>query len=513
MHKYFYPLLKKAGSLAVVIILTSGCSSVIDARKQKKPYMDDYYSGSVTRVAAELSEKSDDRADTGDELMWLLDAGTANYTAEQYQKSLQLFEKSESLIQEFDARAVVNARGVGAEIGSTITNANALPYRGMYLDRIMLHSYKALNYFAINDTSGAHVELRRMREAQQQVVRKFDDELRASEQEIQEYNLQNQQKSRSLGNKNTTVPFSTIIKNPVVNEAYTVSEAKSNKLYGSLGNPFVSYFSAMGYLMENNYGEALVDFRNLYKMIPNNKLIQRDYVTAAKRIGSEIPVEIELIEPFAYPLNNKIVYVVLFNGRAPALKQEKFQLILPYVGYTGIAFPRYEYFSPQLQGLDIAYKLNNQQESVKTEQIANFDAIMSQEYHNKLPAMVTRLVVSTLAKELASYAIVQAARRSNQSNNGAELGALVLTGMFKYLFNTADTRGWETLPKEVQVTHFPVPDGGRLRISPVSMAGSAAQGNYSQGTEIVLNKETNIAIVYVRALSEKKLIYKVIELQ
>jgi hypothetical protein len=510
MHKNFYPLLNRAGSLAVVIILTSGCSSIIDARKQKKPYIDDYYSGSVTRVAAELSEKSDGRADTGDELMWLLEAGTANYTAEQYQRSLQLFEKSESLIQEFDARAVVNARGIGAEIGSTITNANALPYRGMYLDRIMLNAYKALNYFAINDTSGAHVELRRMREEQQQVVRQFDDELRASEQEIQEYNLQNQQKSRSLGNKNTTVPFSTIINNPVVNEAYTVSEAKSNKLYGSLGNPFVSYLSAMGYLMENNYGEALVDFRNLYKMIPNNKLIQRDYVTVAKQIGSEIPVEIELVEPFSYPLNSKIVYVVLFNGRAPALKQEKFQLILPYVGYTGIAFPRYEYFPLYLQGLDIAYKLNNQQESVKTEQIANFDAIMSQEYHNKLPTMVTRLVVSTLAKELASYAIVQAA---HQSNNGAELGALVLTGMFKYLFNTADTRGWETLPKEVQVTHFPIPDGGRLRISPVNMAGNAVQGNYSQGTEIVLNKETNIAIVYVRALSEEKLIYKVIELQ
>jgi hypothetical protein len=150
-----------------------------------------------------------------------------------------------------------------AEIGSAITNANALPYRGMYLDRVMLNAYKALNYFAINDVPSAHVELRRMREAQQKVVRKFDDELRASEQEIAEYNLKNQQKSRSLGNQNTTVSFSSIVKNPVVNEAYVVSEAKANKLYGNLGNPFVSYFSAIGYLLENNYGEALVDFRNL----------------------------------------------------------------------------------------------------------------------------------------------------------------------------------------------------------------------------------------------------------
>ena len=508
MYKYFYLSLKRASLWAVVLVLVSGCSSIIDARKQKKPYMDVYYSGDVLRAAIELSEKSADRAGTGDELVWLLDAGVANYTASQYQKSLQLFEQSESLIQAFDKRAVITARDIGAEIGSAITNANALPYRGMYLDRVMLNAYKALNYFAINDVPSAHVELRRMREAQQKVVRKFDDELRASEQEIAEYNLKNQQKSRSLGNQNTTVSFSSIVKNPVVNEAYVVSEAKANKLYGNLGNPFVSYFSAIGYLLENNYGEALVDFRNLYKMIPNNKLIQSDYVTVAQRIGSEIPAKIANVKPFSYPLNNKIVYVLLFNGRAPALKQEKFQLILPYVGYTGIAFPRYEYFTAQLQGLDIAYKFHNQQASVTTELLADFDAIMSQEYHSKLPTMVTRLVVSTLAKEMASYAAVQAARRSNQSNNGAELGALILTGMFKYLFNTADTRGWETLPKQVQVAHFPIPDNGRLLISPVGIVSSG-----QQGTEVILKKETNIAIVYIRALSREKLIYKVIELQ
>ncbi|RLA25079.1 MAG: hypothetical protein DRQ62_03565, partial [Gammaproteobacteria bacterium] len=370
------------------------------------------------------------------------------------------------------------------------------------LDRVMLNAYKALNYFALNDAAGAQVELRRMREAQKQVVRKFNDEIRTSQKEIEAQNHKNQQESRSLGNKNTSVPFSTIVKNPAVNKAYTTSANKANKLYGSLANPFVSYFSALGYLLENNYGEALVDFRNLYRMNPDNKLVQKDYVTAAKRIGSRIPPELSGVKPYDYPLNSKIVFVILFNGRAPALKQEKFQIVLPYVGYTGIAFPRYEYFPALLPGLDIDYLYNNQENSARTELISDFDAIMSQEYHDKLPSMITRLVVSTLTKEMASYAIVQAARRSGSE---AEIAAYILTGTYKFMFNTADTRGWETLPKEVQVTHMPIPDDGVVRISP---AGSA-----SQSTEIVLKNDTNIAIVYVRALTANKLIYKLIELQ
>ncbi|GFO71939.1 uncharacterized protein BJAS_P1801 [Bathymodiolus japonicus methanotrophic gill symbiont] len=496
---------KLTGILLLVCInsLMAGCSSIIDANKQKKPYMDVYYSGNVTRAAKDLTEKSEDRSDTGDALMWNLEAGTANYSASEYQTSLRKFEEAETLLKDFDQRAVINARAAGSEVGSALTNPNALPYQGMYLDRVMLNAYKALNYFSLNELVGAQVELRRMRAAQKQVVRKFADEIHTSQKEIDAKNRKNQQQSRSLGNQNTTIPFGAIVKIPEVNKAYTTSANKANKLYGSLANPFVSYFSAIGYLMENNYSEALVDFRNLYKMNPDNRLIQRDYVTAAKRIGSRVPTQLAGVAPYQYPLNKKIVFVVLFNGRAPALKQEKFQIVLPYVGYTGIAFPRYEYFPTLLPGLDVEYRYNNQQQSVRTEVVSDFDAIMSQEYHDKLPSMITRLVVSTLTKELESYAIVHAARQSG--NSGAEIGAYALTGIYKFMFNTADTRGWETLPKEVQIAHVPLPKDGVLKISPIGASGG--------GKELAIEKDTNIAIVYIRALSANKLIYKLVELQ
>ena len=115
--------------------------------------------------------------------------------------------------------------------------------------------------------------------------------------------------------------------------------------------------------------------------------------------------------------------------------------------------------------------------------------------------MITQLVISTLSKEIASYAAVHAAK---QSSTEAQIGALILTGVYKSLFNTADTRCWETLPQEVQVAHIPLPDNGILQITPVG-AGKI--------TEIKLKNNTNNAIVFIRALSANKLIYKVFETQ
>jgi len=484
--------------LLSITILSTGCSTIIDARKQKQSYIASYYAGNSNKTAEDLTQKTESRSGSDDELVWRLDQGTAQFTAGEYQQSVNTFQRCETIISDYDNRAVISARAGGAEVGAVLTNANALPYKGMYLDRVMLNTYKALGYYALNDPSGAQVELRRMRYAQKNIVKQFDKEIRQNQKEIDAQNRKNQRKSST---HDTSVSFNDIAKNPVINEAYKTSENKANKLYGNLSNPFVSYFSAMGYLIENNYAEALVDFRNLYKMLPDNKLVQQDYVSCAREIGATLPEELNHIAAYNYPLDRKMAYVLLFNGRAPALRQEKFQMILPYVGYTGIAFPRYEYFSSSLQGLNIDYLYQQNNFSVQTEQVANFDAIMSQEYHQKLPEMITRLVISTLTKEIASYAAVHAAK---QAGTGAQIGALILTGVYKAMFNTADTRSWETLPQEIQVAHIPIPDNGIIQITPIGIGKT---------TEIKLKNDTNNAIVFIRALSANKLIYKVFEIQ
>jgi hypothetical protein len=493
-----------------LFLLFTGCSSIIDAHKQKEPYMTLYYGGKVKDAANQLLEKAEDRRDTGDEVMWCLEAGSAMLTDSQYKKSLAALNRAEDLIKEYDNRATVSARDAGAETGSAMTNPNALPYKGMYLDRIMLNAYKSFDYMGLNDFVGAMVEIRRMRDTQRDVEKKFQDEIDKAQKEIDTYNRKNRQQASSIGvRKDTTVSFDQILKTKEVKEAYEASAKKSNKLYASFVNPFATYLSAIGYLLDNNYSEAMVDFRNLYKMDAGNPLIQRDYVTCARMLGDKIPAELSKIKPYSYPLSSKVVYVIFMNGRGPSLKQVKFQIILPYVGYTGIAFPVYEYHKPVFKGITMKYCWKGSKQSVNTVRVADIDAVASREYHERLPSMITRLVISTLTKELASYVAVQAARTQG---TGYELGAYAVTGIYKYLFNTADTRCWETLPGEVQAAHLPIPDDGVICLSPslapISVKVDSGKQKKPQekplkikgDVKIRLKKNTRFAILYVRGL-------------
>ena len=58
----------------------------------------------------------------------------------------------------------------GSGVAATLSNLNAMPYMGYGYDRIMAHTYIALNYLALGDKEGARVEFNRLYETQQYLV-------------------------------------------------------------------------------------------------------------------------------------------------------------------------------------------------------------------------------------------------------------------------------------------------------------------------------------------------------
>ena len=60
--------------------------------------------------------------------------------------------------------------------------------------------------------------------------------------------------------------------------------------------------------------------------------------------------------------------------------------------------------------------------------------------------------------------------------------------------NTADTRTWEILPKEFQLTQFPMPKNRKLTVN---------FGNGGTVKEVVIPDDCRSAIVYVNAPSEQ----------
>ncbi len=478
------------------LVLTTGCSSVFTSRSQKEELMTAYTSGNLEESVKLVDLMSDKRAGTGDELMWRLEQGKIKFDIGDYKGSLEAFEKCEALIKDFDDRAAINAREAGAETGSAFTNQNALPYCGFNYDRILLNTYKALDYFALGKTSDANVELRRAYERQKEAEKKFEDEIKKQEEA-------NKKEGEKAGKQVTFDGLEN--EHPELKKSFDEMKSKSNKTYGNLMNPFVTYMSGIRYLIDKNYPEADVDFRNLYKMDTENPLIQQYYVTTSQYMANKIPEELAAVKPFNYPLDTNTVFVIFENGIAPAFREQKFQIVLP-TGYSGIAYSDLEYFPVSTGGLEVTDSAGN---SFKTATISAMDSVVSQEYKEIFPGMITRLVISTIIKEAASAAAITAASQANGAGGVVAVVATVVgTSVYKYTFNTADTRCWQTLPREYQVAQLPRPSDGKLKLSAVSHDGTMVS---AEPVEITVEKKR--AIIHVRQAGNGALSVRVFEIE
>jgi len=64
--------------LSSVILFSTGCSTVVNAHTQKRDVMMDYVNGQNVSASQELESFVRSRTDTGDEVMWRLEAGSLN---------------------------------------------------------------------------------------------------------------------------------------------------------------------------------------------------------------------------------------------------------------------------------------------------------------------------------------------------------------------------------------------------------------------------------------------------
>lgn len=464
--------------------LFCSCSSVFTARKVKEPMITAYLSGNMDEAQRIADDFSSSREGTGDELMWRLEEAKIKFDAGRFSEALKAFEKAEKLVNDFDERAKISARDAGAEAGAAVTNQNALPYRGFICDRILINAYKSMCYIALGDIAAGGVEIRRMHQKQKEALEYFEREIKRAEEEIKA-----KQQEMSPQAKSSSGDFDSIVSsNSDLKKSTEEVKKLSKKIYGDFINPFSLYLSAIVYLMNHNYNEANVDFRNLHMALPESELISRDFVSASKAIGSRVPDELKNIKLWDYPLDKNIVYLIYEEGIIAALREEKIQIILPPpipTGYSGIAFPVLETFPYSGSQFEIIADGQKYVPAV----ISEMDSVFGSEFNVIFPYIITRLVISTIVKEAAAYAAQMAAKETG--GDLAKWGTVVGTSIYKYMFNTADTRSWQTLPKRYRIIHFPKPKDGNLTIS-----------HGQNKTEIKLKETTNFAIIYVRSQSE-----------
>jgi hypothetical protein len=206
-------------------------------------------------------------------------------------------------------------------------------------------------------------------------------------------------------------------------------------------NPFAEYLYAFYHLYagrdEADREMARFRMQRALAMAPNNTAIR----LAAERLeaGASAPSG-----------------VYLFHEDGMAVYREAIDLFFPIfaadtISLMGLALPK---LVEDNNRAGFATLVGGGQ-AARAELVGDVDAMMTQEYKNDLPGILTRAIASATAKAVAAYAANYAAQQSG--NSLAVLGAFVSTTVYQVASNVADTRSWNSLPKQIGVSRIDLP--------------------------------------------------------
>lgn len=408
-----------------------------------------------------------------DEALYLLEEGAAirAWALGEMTPTLSLMGASTEAFNAAEWRIDAYGRGpsikVGSDLAANFTNQEQLPYRGRAYDKVMLNTYKALNYLQLEDFAAARVELNRALVRQREAVEENAARLQEAETQLKQTQVAGAGSMRGvLGDSDIQSAFSGMQRE---------LDAKIVQTYADYVNPFAVYLDGLFHLYQAadsaDIERARVSLERVAGMQPANPYIDAD-LEAAER-GH---------------LDSGITYVLFETGMGPIRRSERIQIPTFYftnkVSFIGMAFPRLQYQGDYLNSLEV---FTGENLALRTSVLADMDSVVSQDFKNEWPVILSRTLIS-MASKIALDATVQKQARDQYGWEG-ELLTKIATAALQSAINIADTRTWQTLPKQFQLARLPTPTNRLLRIR----AGP---------TEKTLTIEPGaINVVYVKSVS------------
>lgn len=441
--------------------LLAGCSTIRDYPSQAAGFYPDYQHGRLDAANRYLGKMTKRRANSTDAALWWLECGASRRAAGDFEGSNAAFEQAAALIDSFDDRASVSVRDLGNNLAGIMTNPNAIPYQGYAYDRIMLHTYKALNYLCLGQPDGARVELRRAYQRQKDAVDRYQSAIHGAESDA--------------ADQQHVAP--TIMKNPNYREQLGLKRSPTElTAFADFVNPFTVYLDGVVFSTTSSdpsdIERARIDFDRVAAMIGSNTHIDQDIEATAARLSGA-------------PLD-PVVYLIAEVGSAPRREEVRIDVPVPAhnVSHVGVAFPKLHFSRSPHMPLVV---LSGDRELARTTMVSDMDSIISAEFEQWMRIATARTVAATAAKVAAQIEM------ERQAGALGQIGAT----LFSILMNRADQRSWLTLPKAFHVARFTKPDRGAIAIH--------GPGGAKKTTVTI--PEAEAVLVYVRILEDHTIMF------
>ncbi len=423
------------GGLALVLALIgSGCQTY---KSQAKGMRQDWLAGNAVAAAAAFGKEADASGDSKDAIIWNLEAGTAQRVAGNLPESNRHFDKAVARIDVYEQQAKTK---VGREALALMSNQQNMPYEGRAYDKIMLHTYQALNFLTQGETDKARPEIIRAYQYQQDAVEENARRIERAQEE------EKANKDKAAVDKAKADPTFT------GQLAGVTNNLEGFRFYADYVNPFTVYLDGLYFLHAGTGNSDLEHARKSLQRVQEtsgtNKFIQADLLAAENGTPS-----------------TKCTYVIFETGEAASLDQVRIDvpIILFKVSYVGVAFPKLAFHDNFASELTVTAGAAQE----RTTLIASMDAVIAQDFRNEWPVVLSKAIVSAVAKGVAAYAVNAGAEHVSEV---AGWISKVGTAVAQMAVNIADTRSWTTLPKEYQVACVPTPADRKLVLSAPGVA-------------------------------------------
>jgi len=377
-----------------------------------------------------------------DDLLWTYKAGTAAFDEKRFRRSTEIFDISEKLIKTYDEEIL--AGKFAASVASLLANDTFMDYRPRIYEKIMVNTFKGIDFMLLGDFANARVEFNRAMVRQDRAKSFFAKEIQQTKKKIKK---EQQEKLKKKGAKGSTKEYKKTIRNKKTRSE--IEKRYSNlfafRPYRDFVNPFSTYMAGLYFYNVHDYRKAEERWKEAYGMIRKLEkgagIVKRDLrlAIAAKRRGRK-----------RYPRH--YTWVVFFNGEGPIKEELAFNiplfLVSSNIAYTKIALPTLKMRKYAYRDLEI----RKGKRRYKTGRITSMDRIVKAEFKKRFDMVVTRAIARTVTQ-----AIIQKQLQDHFGWFGALAGVA-----YQATMNRADLRIWDSLPKDFQVAR--VRSGGKIAI-------------------------------------------------
>ena len=365
-----------------------------------------------------------------DDVMVNMNRGILRRMNGDYKGSNEAFELAKNKIEELYSTSLTE------QAGAVIINDETISFDGDRYEQVLIHAYKALNYIDMGDLDAARVEI-----------------------------LQSDVKMMEWG------------------------ESPEE-------DPFMRYLAGIIFETLGEYDDALVAYRNAVSVYKKSK----------ERHGLNVPNQLkeDLLRSLAraklwseykqykreFGMQNwkpqktrgmGEIIVLMNNGLAPQRDQKSFQSYSSELALNvRIAVP--DYPLPPAYVNQVRLRVAGQQELLQT--VANIDGLARASLSDDMPVITTRAIARAVVKKKSEKEV-------GESDAGI-FGQLAMM-VINQATEIADTRCWNTLPQEIQLSRMYLPEGKHNLTMDIIGPGGVVVDSYNMPVTVKAGRKTIIS--------------------